>query len=203
MNDDEIRKIETWNDYYAYMNKLREEEMSGRSIRPEDYGFAIESRTDPYESRYEVAGREDHGYIQGVRAGDADRQKVISHLRQAHADGRLTADQFHARSDAAVKAETQKELTGIARDLPAPPDENEHRLVEWADALKEVESKHTGLFHGTAQFAILTWMLVASIPFLVIPQNLVGNSPWLVLPILSYIAGTLLTIGNIVFWVDG
>ena len=176
--------------------------MSGRSIRPEDYGMAIESRTDPYESKYEVAGREDHGYIQGVRAGDEDRQKVISHLRQAHTDGRLTADQFHARSDAAVKAETQKELTGIARDLPAPSG-NEHRLADWADAVKEVENKQPGVFHGVVQSALVLWALAASIPFMLMPSSVVGNSAWCVLPIISYIAVTLLTIGNIVFWVDG
>lgn len=53
-----------------------------------------------------------------LRAGDADRERVIDVLRAAHADGRLDLEEFGARTDDVLRALTFDELERITVDLP-------------------------------------------------------------------------------------
>ena len=54
-----------------------------------------------------------------IRASDADRDRVASLLREHHAAGRLTAEEFHERMDRALEARTLGELDELMTDLPA------------------------------------------------------------------------------------
>jgi hypothetical protein len=54
-----------------------------------------------------------------LRAADADRDAVAERLRTAHAEGRLTVEEFGERLDAAFAARTMGELAGLTADLPA------------------------------------------------------------------------------------
>ncbi|MDN3350986.1 DUF1707 domain-containing protein [Actinomadura sp. DC4] len=54
-----------------------------------------------------------------MRASDADRDRVADQLREALAEGRLTADEHAERLDAAYQAKTYAELAPIVHDLPA------------------------------------------------------------------------------------
>jgi hypothetical protein len=54
-----------------------------------------------------------------LRAADADRDAVADRLRTAHAEGRLTVEEFGERLDAAFAARTMGELAGLTADLPA------------------------------------------------------------------------------------
>jgi hypothetical protein len=54
-----------------------------------------------------------------IRASDADRDRVTSLLREHHAAGRLTAEEFHERMDRALEAKTLGELDELMTDLPA------------------------------------------------------------------------------------
>jgi uncharacterized protein DUF1707 len=54
-----------------------------------------------------------------IRASDADRDRVASLLREHHAAGRLTAEEFHERMDRALEARTMGELDELMTDLPA------------------------------------------------------------------------------------
>ena len=54
-----------------------------------------------------------------IRASDADRDRVASLLREHHAAGRLTAEEFHERMDRALEAKTLGELDELLADLPA------------------------------------------------------------------------------------
>jgi len=53
-----------------------------------------------------------------VRASDADRDKTAALLREHHAAGRLTAEEFSSRLDATYAATTVGELAEILADLP-------------------------------------------------------------------------------------
>jgi hypothetical protein len=53
-----------------------------------------------------------------VRASDADRDRVTALLREHHAAGRLTAEEFGERMDAALNAKTLGELDELMADLP-------------------------------------------------------------------------------------
>lgn len=56
-----------------------------------------------------------------LRAGDADRDKTITLLREAFAEGRLTQGEFDDRMTKAQEAKTFGELDVLTSDLPAPP----------------------------------------------------------------------------------
>ena len=59
--------------------------------------------------------------VSRVRASDADREHVIGVLREAFAEGRLTAEEHSARVGQAYAARTDAELATVSADLPAGP----------------------------------------------------------------------------------
>jgi hypothetical protein len=54
-----------------------------------------------------------------IRASDADRDRTAALLREHHAAGRLTLDEFNERLDKAYAAKTTGELDVLLADLPA------------------------------------------------------------------------------------
>jgi hypothetical protein len=59
--------------------------------------------------------------VAGVKASDADREHVIGVLREAFAEGRLTAEEHSARVGQAYSARTYAELAKVSVDLSAGP----------------------------------------------------------------------------------
>jgi hypothetical protein len=57
--------------------------------------------------------------VSHVRASDADREHIIGVLREAFAEGRLTAEEHVARVGQAYAARTYAELATVSADLPA------------------------------------------------------------------------------------
>jgi hypothetical protein len=55
-----------------------------------------------------------------VRASDAERDAVAERLREAHAEGRLTVEEFSERLDAVYAARTHGDLVPLTSDLPDP-----------------------------------------------------------------------------------
>jgi len=53
-----------------------------------------------------------------LRAGDADRERVLDALRSAYADGRIDHDEFQLRADQVLRALTFAELERVTADLP-------------------------------------------------------------------------------------
>jgi hypothetical protein len=56
-----------------------------------------------------------------IRASDAERERVVSFLRDSAAEGRLTADELDERVGRAYAAVTRGQLERLVRDLPRPP----------------------------------------------------------------------------------
>jgi hypothetical protein len=54
-----------------------------------------------------------------VRASDAERDHVVTRLREASVEGRLTLEEFTDRMTAAFEARTHGELDVLVQDLPA------------------------------------------------------------------------------------
>ncbi|MFB7948314.1 DUF1707 domain-containing protein [Kitasatospora phosalacinea] len=65
-----------------------------------------------------------------LRASDADRERVADLLRDAYAEGRLTADEHGERIEAAYNARTFGELEPLTRDLPSHPGAIRHNLTK-------------------------------------------------------------------------
>jgi Domain of unknown function (DUF1707) len=57
-------------------------------------------------------------YDPNIRASDSDRDRTAALLREHHAAGRLTAEEFSDRLDRAFAAKTVGEIDGLLRDLP-------------------------------------------------------------------------------------
>ena len=57
----------------------------------------------------------------GMRASAADRERTLDVLKAAYGEGRLTKDEFDARSTGAMAARTYGELMTIVGDLPVGP----------------------------------------------------------------------------------
>lgn len=55
----------------------------------------------------------------GIRASDADRDRIADILREALAEGRLDAEEHSDRIDSVYRAKTMGELEPLVRDLPA------------------------------------------------------------------------------------
>lgn len=53
-----------------------------------------------------------------IRASDADRDRVAELLREHHAVGRLSAEEFSERLESALRARTLDELDELLADLP-------------------------------------------------------------------------------------
>src|SRR5579863_9498537 len=53
-----------------------------------------------------------------IRASDADRDRTAALLREHHAAGRITAEEFHERMEQALDAKTLGELDELLSDLP-------------------------------------------------------------------------------------
>jgi hypothetical protein len=57
-------------------------------------------------------------YDPNIRASDSDRDRAASLLREHHAAGRLTAEEFNERLDHAFAARTVGEIDNLLKDLP-------------------------------------------------------------------------------------
>jgi len=75
-----------------------------------DTGLVSDDRAAPPASRGE-RGR--------MRAGDADRDRVVERLNTAYSEGRLTRDEYDGRLENAFSARTYADLDQIVADLPA------------------------------------------------------------------------------------
>lgn len=56
----------------------------------------------------------------GIRASDADRDRIADILREAMAEGRLDAEEHSERIESVYRAKTMGELEPLVRDLPSP-----------------------------------------------------------------------------------
>src|SRR3974390_1446922 len=54
------------------------------------------------------------------RVADADRDRIVTLLREHVVDGRLPPDEFSERVERALRATTRGELDAVMADLPAP-----------------------------------------------------------------------------------
>ncbi len=55
-----------------------------------------------------------------LRASDAERDRAVDLLAGAAAEGRITLEEYSARSAAALSARTNEDLAALTSDLPAP-----------------------------------------------------------------------------------
>jgi len=107
-------------------------------------------------------------YTPETRASDGDREKIAGRLRDAHADGRLSVEEFQSRLDALYEARTYGEIEPLVRDLPAVRTHQTPAVVRQASA---PVAKRTGgdkamyvlwtLWAAAVSVNLVVWTLVA------------------------------------------
>jgi Domain of unknown function (DUF1707) len=92
------------------------------------------------------------GASPGVRASDADRDRVVDVLRAAAGDGRLTTDEFDERLEAALSSRTLDDLAGLTADLTGGPDRSDVATAQAKDVIRI--SKHGGSVRRTGRWVV-------------------------------------------------
>jgi hypothetical protein len=59
---------------------------------------------------------------ESMLVSNADRERVVARLSDAHVEGRLTVDELERLTGAAHTARTRRDLELVVANLPAPPD---------------------------------------------------------------------------------
>ena len=70
-----------------------------------------------------------------LRASDADRERTAQLLREHHAVGRLTAEEFEGRLEQVFQARTLGELDALLADLPEEDRSGSARHGRWGAPL--------------------------------------------------------------------
>jgi hypothetical protein len=132
-----------------------------------------------------------------IRASDADRDRTAALLREHHAAGRLTAEEFHERLDVALSAKTLAELDELLADLPLIdlyrlPHESMRRPADLPSSSLRPRDPGTGLVRfSPGTVAMGTWGAVsgALIAFWAVAAVVGGGTwlPWWLLVVVPWI----------------
>jgi len=124
-----------------------------------------------------------------IRASDQDRDRTAALLREHHAAGRLTLEEFNERLDQAYAAKTVGELDALMADLPAIdlyqlPDASLGRRpaadtrLPWLHPPGALMAVHGG-FSRAGQVAWGSWLSLSSLCFFVwLATGASLTNPW-------------------------
>jgi len=108
--------------------------------------------------------------LANLRAGDADRDRIIAVLREAYSQGRLTDAEFNERMAGAASARTYGELEALTTDLPM------HEIVPALPTpIDEAELEHRRRARRNMWISWLTTSLVTTLIWLLTPH---GDEGW-------------------------
>ena len=93
----------------------------------------------------------------GAMVGDRDRERIISTLREHYARGRLTLEEFSARSDLVFASRSYGELRTALRGLPVRLGGTD--LVEIGDAVARAAVRGVVLFAATCAYVVFSLTL--------------------------------------------
>jgi hypothetical protein len=112
-----------------------------------------------------------------MRASDADRDRAAALLREHHAAGRLTVDEFQERLDATYQAKTLGDIDQLMADLPSIdlyhlPDESMRRTASRPPAVRPGEH---GRLSAAWRAAWGSWASVSLVLFVIWLTTAVAN----------------------------
>ena len=115
-----------------------------------------------------------------MRASDDDRDRAASLLREHHAAGRLTIEEFQERLDAAYRSKTLGEIDELMADLPAIdlyhlPDESMRRMARAPAAQPVAPRSEHGRLSPAWRAAWGSWASVSLVLFVIWLISAVGN----------------------------
>jgi uncharacterized protein DUF1707 len=115
-----------------------------------------------------------------MRASDDDRDRAASLLREHHAAGRLTVEEFQERLDAAYKAKTLGDIDKLLADLPAIdlyhlPDESMRRMAHAPPQRPVAPGGDHGRLTPAWRAAWGSWASVSLVVFVIWLITAIGN----------------------------
>jgi hypothetical protein len=128
-----------------------------------------------------------------MRASDADRDRTATLLQEHHAAGRLTAEEFQERLDAAYAAKTLGELDEILSDLPGIdlyqlPDASMRRMPATRPQPGPVQARQHGRLSPAWRAAWGSWASVNLLLFVIWLISSAGH-PFSSYPWFLWVAG--------------
>lgn len=136
---------------------------------------------------------------QDMRAADADRERVLDRLRQAHVEGRLDTQELDERITATLNAKTYGQLAAITEDLPAgslpavpgtgaKPTKKERKELKEREEFRQVVQAWAGI----SVFSLVLWGIASvATGTLIYPWFLWVAGPWGILLLMSWIGKRL------------
>lgn len=134
----------------------------------------------------------------GIRASDADRDKIATALRENLAAGRLTTEEFDERLDKALAAKTLGELEGLMTDLPgtgisqradASPDRAEDNPPSRRGRFYPAQRTAWGMLFMLGVLVVVIWLfsgahaslswlwVVVALAVLIVARRIMGPRP--------------------------
>ena len=115
-----------------------------------------------------------------MRASDDDRDRAASLLREHHAAGRLTIEEFQERLDAAYRAKTLGEIDKLMADLPAIdlyhlPEQSMRRMAHAPAPHPVAPRSEHGRLSPAWRAAWGSWASVSLVLFVIWLISAVGN----------------------------
>jgi Domain of unknown function (DUF1707) len=115
-----------------------------------------------------------------MRASDDDRDRAASLLREHHAAGRLTVEEFQERLDAAYRAKTLGDIDKLLADLPAIdlyhlPDESMRRMAHAPSPRPVAPVGEHGRLTPAWRAAWGSWASVSLVVFVIWLITAIGN----------------------------
>jgi len=105
-------------------------------------------------------------YDPNIRASDTDRDRAAALLREHHAAGRLTPEEFSERLDRAFAAKTVGEIDDLLKDLPGI---DLYRLPDAALTRqpRQRQARSSGRGSGSWRAAWGVWLTVTAVCFVI------------------------------------
>jgi hypothetical protein len=115
-----------------------------------------------------------------MRASDDDRDRAASMLREHHAAGRLTIEEFQERLDAAYQAKTLGDIDELMADLPGIdlyhlPDESMRRMARAASPKPPALASGQGRLSPAWRGAWASWASVSLVVFVIWLITVIGS----------------------------
>jgi DUF1707 SHOCT-like domain len=98
----------------------------------------------------------------GLRASDADRQRVITALERHTAAGLLTLDEFGERVAQVLRAVTHPELRAVTADLPPDPALAE-KMAEEESAARRANARQLAIAFALAVLTLVVLGIILAV----------------------------------------
>lgn len=130
-----------------------------------------------------------------MRASDADRDQVAAALREHHAAGRLTTEEFEERLEQAFAAKTLGDLDGLMADLPTVDLEQLREALAAQRPTVGPAEERPDEFVRAWRAVWRPWLVISLFFFVLWLVSGANDGPWFVFP--SLVAGVVLMLNRL------